>query len=48
MIGGALYVQGNLVLDDVLFQNNFEGGNPKALTIDPGATLEVIGNMDMN
>ncbi len=45
--GGAVFVQGGLILENVLLENNMENGVPKSLTIINPALLEVIGNVDM-
>ncbi len=44
--GGALYVQGNLTLQDMLLQNNHEDvTTPKGITINsPGGLINVIGS----
>ncbi len=39
--GGAILNQGNLVLDNVLLQNNYQNGSPKALTLAPGSMLTI-------
>ncbi len=45
--GGAMVVEGNLTLENVLTQNNFENGLHKAMTIlDPGS-VEIIGNVEI-
>lgn len=45
--GGAVYAQGNLTLDGVVLQNNFENGTQKSLTVDGPAILQIIGNVDL-
>ena len=45
--GGAVYAQGNVKLQNVLFQNNFENGIPKSLTIANASLLEIIGVVNM-
>jgi hypothetical protein len=46
--GGSILVQGTLILQDVLLDNNFENGSPKGLTVSPGATLTVLGNVGID
>ncbi|HEY3386594.1 MAG TPA: hypothetical protein VGK46_08800 [Saprospiraceae bacterium] len=41
--GGALWVQGMLILQDILLENNFENDLPKTLTIEPGSNLQIDG-----
>jgi len=45
--GGAIYVKGNLTLENVILQNNFQNGIPKGLTISPGALVTIIGTVDI-
>jgi hypothetical protein len=45
--GGAMYVQGGLILENVILDNNLENGLPKALTIVNPALLEIIGTVEM-
>lgn len=45
--GGALFVQGHLMLQEVMFKHNFENGVPKALSLSPGAIFEVNGNLEL-
>jgi len=45
--GGAIYVKGNLNLENVLLQNNFQNGLPKGITISPGALVTIIGTVDI-
>jgi len=45
--GGALLVEGDLTLDNVLLQNNFENGTFKGMTVISPATVMVIGNVDI-
>jgi len=45
--GGALFVEGNMTLDNVLLQNNFENGTFKGMTVISPATIMVIGNVDI-
>jgi len=44
--GGAVYVQGNLTLQNMLLQNNFENGiTPKGISVNsPGGVITVIGS----
>lgn len=44
--GGAIYNEGNLTLENVLFQNNFEKGLPKGLTCSPEAFMIMLGNVN--
>lgn len=46
--GGAIFTKGNLTLENVLFQNNFQNGIPKGMTIFPGALITMIGNVEFN
>ncbi|HZV45070.1 MAG TPA: autotransporter-associated beta strand repeat-containing protein, partial [Saprospiraceae bacterium] len=43
--GGAVYVQGSLTLQNILFQNNFENGiTPKGITVNsPGGVVQIVG-----
>ena len=41
--GGAIWVQGNLELENVLFRDNFENGNFKHLSLDPLGSLTIAG-----
>lgn len=43
--GGALFVEGNLTLQNIILDDNFEEGiTPKAITINsPGGVIEIIG-----
>ena len=43
--GGAVFVEGTLNLENVMFTNNFQGAVPKAITLTPTATLNVSGNV---
>ena len=45
--GGAIYVEGNLNLNNVLLQNNFEDGSPKSLTVTATAKIDVTGMVDL-
>ncbi len=45
--GGAIYVEGNLNLNNVLLQNNFEDGSPKSLTVTATANIDVTGMVDL-
>ena len=45
--GGAIYVKGNLTLNNVLLQQNFEGGIPKSLTLASPGSIMIIGNVEM-
>lgn len=45
--GGAVWAEGNLTLDNVVLQNNFENGTEKSLSVTTPAILQIIGNVDM-
>jgi len=45
--GGAIYVQGHLMLQEVMFKHNFENGQPRALSLSPGSIFEVNGNLEL-
>lgn len=45
--GGAIYAQGNISLQNVLLQNNFENGIPKSMTITSTAVVEINGVVDI-
>ncbi len=45
--GGAILVEGHLILENVVFENNLEDGAPKAFTVVPGATVEIRGVVEM-
>ena len=45
--GGAALVDGYLILQDVIFENNLENGVPKSLTVTPAAIVEILGNVDL-
>jgi autotransporter-associated beta strand protein len=44
--GGAIYVQGNLTLQNMVLDNNFEDGiTPKGITINsPGGLIQIVGS----
>ncbi len=44
--GGAVYAQGNLTLNGVTLQHNFENGTEKSLTVVGPAFLQIIGTVD--
>ena len=44
--GGAIFVEGNLNLNNVLLENNMESGVPKSLSVTSTAQVEIIGNVD--
>ncbi len=48
--GGALFVEGSVNLENILFDHNFENTNiPKALTvISPGGILNIIANVEIH
>ncbi len=43
--GGAFYNMGTTILENILFQNNHEGGSDKAFTNDENKTIELKGNV---
>jgi hypothetical protein len=43
--GGAIWVQGALELENVTFENNFENGNFKHLTLDPFSNVTISGTV---
>jgi hypothetical protein len=45
--GGALLVEGNLTLENVILQNNFENTTPKPFTLSQGAFLSVSGIVEI-
>ena len=45
--GGAALVEGYLLLQNVIFENNLENGLPKSLTVTSTATVEILGNVDL-
>ena len=45
--GGAIFAKGQLTLDSVLMQNNFENGIPKSMTVTNTALVKVRGNVDI-
>lgn len=45
--GGAMLIEGNLILEGVLLQHNFENGLPKSMTILSTSILEIIGNVNV-
>jgi hypothetical protein len=45
--GGAIFVKGNLMLQNVMLQHNFENGNPKSMTLSNTAIFEVNGNLEI-
>ncbi len=44
--GGAIYSQGNMTFENILFQNNFQAGIPRALTAAPGTVLNIVGSVN--
>jgi hypothetical protein len=46
--GGAVLVAGQLILTDVQAAGNAENGIPKAMTVVPGASIEVFGTVNFN
>lgn len=44
--GGAIFAEGNITLQNVLLQNNFENGTPKELTITNSSLMEIMGNVN--
>jgi hypothetical protein len=45
--GGAVWVKGSLILENVMLQNNFENGVPKSMTLQSPGSLEVIGTIQI-
>jgi hypothetical protein len=45
--GGAIFVKGSLILENVIFQNNYENGVPKAMTLNGSGSLEARGLIQM-
>ena len=46
--GGAIFVEGDLILENSRLQNNFENGVERAITISGSGSLEIRGTVDMN
>jgi hypothetical protein len=46
--GGALFVEGNLSLENMLLQNNFENGVHKGMTIISSGTIQFANNVQIN
>jgi hypothetical protein len=45
--GGALFVKGNLTLNNVLLENNFENGVHKSMTLQSPGSFTSIGQVDL-
>ena len=45
--GGAVFVEGTLNLENVMFSHNFQGAVPKAMTLAPSATLNIAGSVQI-
>jgi len=45
--GGAIYVEGSLRLENVILQNNFENGVPKAMTLNGAGSFEAMGTIQI-
>jgi hypothetical protein len=45
--GGAVYAQGNLTLNGVILQNNFENGVPKSVTLVGTTILQIMGVVEV-
>jgi len=45
--GGAIYVEGNLRLNNILLQNNKENGLPKAMTLTSTGSFEAMGTIQI-
>jgi hypothetical protein len=45
--GGAIFVEGDLTLQEVLLENNFEGLASKGLTLVSPGTVTIIGNVEI-
>jgi hypothetical protein len=46
--GGAVFVEGNLILENMMFYNNFQGGYRRSMTISGAGSLELRGDVQMN
>jgi hypothetical protein len=44
--GGAIFVEGNLNLNNMVLENNMENGVPKSLSVTSMAQVQIIGNVD--
>ena len=45
--GGAIFAEGILTLQNILLQNNFQDGSPKAISVTGTATVTVGGTVEM-
>ncbi len=45
--GGAIFVKGNLTLNDAVLQNNFQNGIHRCMTLINPGSLTIIGNVDI-
>lgn len=45
--GGALFVEGHLSLQNVLFQNNIGNGAPRSWTVSSAALVDIFGNVQI-
>ncbi len=45
--GGALFVEGQLILENLLLQHNFENGAPKSMTLISTSMMEIVGNVNI-
>ncbi|MGB3080590.1 MAG: hypothetical protein WBB31_16030, partial [Saprospiraceae bacterium] len=45
--GGALFVEGNLILENMILQHNFENGTPKSMTLTGTSMMEIVGNVNI-
>ena len=45
--GGAILIKGNLILENIILQNNYENGLHKAMTIQSGGSFEAMGSIQM-
>ncbi|MFZ1675636.1 MAG: hypothetical protein WAT91_00105, partial [Saprospiraceae bacterium] len=45
--GGAIFVKGNLTLNNAVLQNNFQNGIHRCMTLINPGSLTIIGNVDI-
>jgi hypothetical protein len=45
--GGAILIKGNLILENIVLQNNYENGVHKAMTIQSGGSFEAMGSIQV-
>jgi hypothetical protein len=46
--GGAIFAEGNLILENMILYDNFQGGYRRSITISETGTLEIRGDIMMN